>query len=120
MAQEMLDIEARARSHARGLWALDAYRVLLPGELQPWASGLQIVEGRVQRVGSTRGLTYIDFARDWSGVASAEIAQRIVRDFATAGVDPLSLEGRLVRLRGEARRLRIQIAAPESVEVLKG
>ncbi len=120
LASDMLEIEARARNHRRGLWSLEAYRVLLPSELAPWASGLQIVEGRVQRVGDTRGLTYIDFARDWSSVASAEIPTRVVRDFTAAGLDPHTLEGRLVRVRGEAQRLRIQIAAPEAVEVLKG
>lgn len=120
LAKEMLDVEAHARAHARGLWALDAYRVFLPGELAPWATGLQLIEGRVQRVGDTHGLTYLDFARDWSSVASAEIASRVARDCETAGLNPRSLEGRLVRVRGEARRLRIQVAAPEAVEVLEG
>ncbi len=120
LAKEMLEVEARARSRRRGLWALDAYRVLLPAELAPWATGLQIVEGRVQRVGATRNLSYIDFTRDWSSVASAEVASRVMRDFATAGVDLRSFEGRLLRLRGDVQRLRIQIAAPESVEVLEG
>ena len=120
LAREMLEVEAHARSRRRGLWALDAYQVLLPGELAPWTSGLQIVEGRVQCVGATRGLTYIDFAHDWSSVASAEIAPGVESDFASAGIEPRSLEGRLVRVRGQAQRLRIQVAAPESVEVLSG
>lgn len=119
LASDMLSLEALARARRRGLWALDAYRVQLPSELQPWVTGLQIVEGRITRAGLTRDLAYLDFSRDWRDVASAEIPRAALRDFAAAGLDPQALQGRLVRVRGDAQALRIRLETPEAVEVLR-
>ncbi len=120
LAAPMLAREATARSARKGLWADDAYRVRLPEELFPDAEGLQIVEGRVRRAGETGRLAYLDFANDWRGAASVEIPSKALKDFRSAGVDPLRLEGHLIRVRGEARGLRITLDHPEALELLRG
>ena len=120
LAAPMLAREAAARSARRGLWALDAYRVRLPEELSPDDEGLQIVEGRVRRAGETGRLAYLDFADDWRGSASVEIPSKALKDFRSTGVDPLRLEGRLIRVRGEARGLRITVDHPEAMELVRG
>ena len=120
MARAMLEREATARAARRGLWALDAYQVRLPNELDPREGGFQIVEGRVARAGETRGLAYLDFSANWHSEASVEIPSMALKDFRSAGVDPLLLEGRLIRVRGEAQGLRLTVDHPEAVEVLRG
>lgn len=120
LAKAMLEREAAARQSRRGLWALDVYRVRLPGELDPRDGGFQVVEGRVARAGETRGLAYLDFSENWRGEASVEIPATALKDFRSAGVDPLRLEGRLIRVRGEVRGLRLTVDHPEAVEVLRG
>ena len=101
LASEMLAREAKARRGRRGLWALSAYGVRLPDEVAPGEHGLMLVEGRVRKTGRWRGVLYLDFARDWRSVVSARIPQDRLREFRTAGLDPLDLQGRLVRVRGE-------------------
>ena len=120
LAKAMLEREAAARKARRGLWALDAYQVRLPRELDPREGGFQIVEGRVARAGETRGLAYLDFSENWHGEASVEIPAQALKDFRSAGLDPLRLEGRLIRVRGEARGLRLTVDHPEAVELLRG
>ncbi len=122
LAELMLTEEARARIAGKGLWALPAYRVLLPGEVPPDADGFHIVEGRVLRVNRAAGRTYLDFARDWRGAFSADIAPAAMREFALAQIDPLTLEGKLVRIRGSVRPTgngpRMRLDHPEQVERL--
>ena len=119
MAKPMLAKEAAARRAKRGLWALPDYGVRLPAELDPREGGFQIVEGRVRRAGESGALAYLDFSEDWRGEASVEIPARALKDFRAMGLDPLRLEGRLIRVRGEAQGLRITIDHPEAVELLR-
>ncbi len=99
LAATMLADEARARAAGRGLWAMPAYRVLLPGEVGPDAHGFQIVEGRVASVSEGRSGTFLDFSGDHHGFA-AVIPEKALPDMIHAGVSPTLLSSRLLRLRG--------------------
>ncbi len=113
--------EGAARRARRGLWALKAYQVLLPGEVTRDDRGLVLVEGRIRRVGrSGGGGVYLDFSDNWRGALSAEIPAAALRDFRSAGVDPYDLQGRLLRVRGGVHSLRLILDHPEQVERLKG
>ena len=120
LARAMLEREAVARGAKRGLWALEAYQVRLPTELDPREGGFQIVEGRVAKAGETRGLAYLDFSRNWRDALSVEIPAASLKDFRSAGIDPLRLESRLIRVRGEVQGLRMTVDHPEAVELLRG
>lgn len=120
LARAMLEREAVARQGKRGLWALEAYQVRLPTEIDPRDGGFQIVEGRVARAGETRGLAYLDFFESWHDALSVEIPSLALKDFRSAGVDPLRLQGRLIRVRGEVQGLRMTVDHPEAVELLRG
>jgi endonuclease YncB( thermonuclease family) len=121
LAGAMLAREARARAAALGLWRLGDYRVLLPEEVGGDRTGLQIVEGRVERVGrGAGGAIYLDFERDWRTGFSAEIVRGAAGDFRSAGIDPYDLQGRLVRVRGALNGRRMLIDHPEQLERLKG
>jgi endonuclease YncB( thermonuclease family) len=114
MAAPMLEAEAYARNRRLGLWALPAYRVLVPGEAVN-AEGFQVVEGRVRRVGGGEAVTL-----DFDAGFSAEIASSALADFNTAGKAPPTLVGRLIRIRGPIRYGPLRLDHPEQVEVLKG
>ena len=110
MACPMLEAEAYARNRKRGLWALPAYRVLIPPEALA-AYGFQIVEGRVRRVEPDRLAFDVGF--------EAEIADQALGDFKTAGKSPDQLRGRLIRIRGPIRGGVLMLDHPEQVELLK-
>lgn len=115
LATEMLEVEARARRKSAGLWALDDYRVRLPGETRG-ASGFQIVEGRVARVARSGTRTYLDFSQ---GGLSAEVTATDLATFSDAGKAPEALVGKLMRVRGPVSGRSLRLDHPEAVEVLK-
>ncbi len=120
LAKLMLAKEAGARAAGRGLWALDAYRVRLPDEVEPWSHGLLLVEGRVTRAGRTEdGDVYLDFEREGRRGLSVNIPKTALRDFRSARLDPLDLQGRLVRVRGEVEHGHLVIDHPEQIERLR-
>ena len=118
LAPEMLRLEAEARLKGRGLWTQPAYQVRLPQEAAD-ARGLTLVEGRVTT------------AEDgWSGLSlflgrdlAVEVPGRALQDFRAAGIEPASLQGRLVRVRGWLRRSRgettLRADHPEQIELLR-
>lgn len=59
-----------------------------------------IVEGRVLSVRESGSTVYVNFGRRWSEDFTVTIAKRTEADFIAAGLPPLSLTGRMVRVRG--------------------
>jgi len=99
-ADEMLKIEAEARSAGRGLWAMSAYAVRDDGEAGRFADSFQIVEGRVVKAAAARDVFYLNFDRDFRRDFTVGIERGALRAFRRAGLEPVSLEGRRIRVRG--------------------
>ena len=119
LAQVLYSREARARTAKRGLWALPAYRVLLPQEVTGDTAGFTIVEGRVLRATRTWSGVLLDFTNDRAGFVVLVPAEA-AHDFEAAGKAPASLVGRLVRVRGSIDRDGLmRIDHPEPVELLR-
>ncbi len=118
LAGPMLACEARARRQGRGLWALAGNAVRLPGEIDDRASGFQIVEGRVTRATSAGGGVYLDFA-DARGGFAVQVAGRAAPDLRKAGLEPGSLAGHLIRVRGVIGDGLMRVDHPEQIELLK-
>ena len=125
LAREMLAAEAGARAAERGIWRTRAYAVRSaePGALRRDRDSFQIVEGRVLRVTKAGGDAYLDFGEDWRTDVTVHIGRAALREFVAAGIDPLSYEGRVVRVRGwvglRAGPL-IEATHPEQIERLDG
>lgn len=117
LARPMLAREGRARAAGRGLWALPDYRVLLPEEVDAARPGFAIIEGRVEKTGKLGGGdVYLDFGRDYRDSFSARIPHEAVSAFRAVGLDPLDLQGRLIRVRGALHGWRMTLDHPEQVE----
>jgi endonuclease YncB( thermonuclease family) len=118
LARPMLDCEAHARQRRLGLWRAPGDQVRLPGEIDAAAAGFQIVEGRVARATATRAGVYLDFTDAQAGFA-VQVAGRAAPDLRKAGLAPLDLAGRLVRVRGlvGADGL-MRVDHPEQIELL--
>lgn len=117
---EMLAREAAARRARRGIWRLNAYRVLGVDELADRIGTYQIVEGRVQAADDVRGRTYLNFGADWRKDFTVTIAPADRRRFAA--LDPLRLAGREVRVRGWLglrNGPEIMATHPEQIELLE-
>jgi micrococcal nuclease len=99
LAAMLLKAEADARRHHRGLWRLPIYAVRPPDGLTARdTGGFVLVEGRVLSIAPTHEATYLDFAEDWHHGFTVRIPRAVLQ--RAEGLDPATLEGRQVRVRG--------------------
>lgn len=121
---QLLASERTARAERLGIWADPYYAIRSaqrPGDLAATAGTFQIVEGRVLDTGSAGRYVYLNFGRYWKEDFTVAIDSRAQRLFAEAGLDPQTLSGALVRVRGWIENRdgpRIDVTHPEQIEVL--
>ena len=120
----MLGEEQAARAAKLGLWG-EPYYVMGkaddPAEVLKSRGRFALVEGKVLSVRESGGTIYVNFGRRWSEDFTVTIAKRNERAFAAAGLEPKSLAGRRVRIRGwieERGGPWVEAARPEQIEVL--
>jgi micrococcal nuclease len=121
---ELLAAEGRARLNRLGIWADPYYSVRRadrPLELAGHSGRYELVEGRVLLAGTAQGRVYLNFGRTWKEDVTAVIDRAALSLFTAEELDPLKLEGALVRIRGwvdEHDGPRIEVTHPEQIEVL--
>jgi micrococcal nuclease len=121
LVAEMLAIESEARAAKRGIWAHPYYRIRDHKETPRYTESFQLVEGRVHAVASVREWTYVNFEEDWRHDFTISVRRQNLKDFLSAGLDPATLEGRRIRVRGWVRWFNgpmIESTHPEQIEVL--
>ncbi len=120
----LLADEGRARTMRVGIWTDPYYHVRRadrPQALLEREGHYELVEGRVLLADAAGGGVYLNFGRVWKEDFTVLIGARALELFAEAGLDPLVLEGALVRVRGwvEVRDgPRVEVTHPEQIEVL--
>ncbi len=121
-AYVLLKTEGTARANRRGLWSNPRYLPIEAGniaQLRAQTGHFALVEGKVLSVHPTGGTIYLNFGRRWTRDFSVIILRRLRPKFVAAGIDPLQLEGRHLRVRGfiEMRRGPVILAeVPEQIE----
>jgi endonuclease YncB( thermonuclease family) len=119
--REMLAIEEGARRRHLGLWADPAYRVVSADAAGGFAGSFHLVSGRVLHVGRSSDAVFLDFGPPRAQALVAIIELPALKLFRDAKLDPMTLAGKDVRLRGFIDgRLRpaMHITHPEQIEVL--
>ncbi len=100
---DLLRRETAARGAKLGLWADPYYEVLdaeTPADVLAHKGRFALVEGRVVSVRESGATIYVNFGRHWSQDFTVTVLKRNERNFAAAGLDLKSLEGRRIRVRG--------------------
>ena len=121
---ELMAEETRARAMRLGIWTDPYYTVRradLPEPLASREGHYELIEGRVLLADTVGRRVFLNFGRYWKEDFTAVIEESAVRMFADAGLDPLMLEGALVRVRGWIDNLdgpRVEVTHPEQIEVL--
>jgi len=121
-AQEMLAAEGEARAAKRGIWSHDYYAVRPtdPTILARDVGTFQIVEGRVVSAAKVRGRVFLNFGDDFKTDVTATIPPDVLPLFTKAGVDPLMLKDKTVRVRGYVRNYNgpsLDLTHPEQLEI---
>lgn len=101
-AQDYLAAEADARAAGRGIWALPRYQVISMRRADQYRNSFRRLRGRLQRVDHKRKYSYLHFRE---GLV-ASLPRDALASFAAAGLDPDSLVGEHLVVRGWVRRNR--------------
>jgi hypothetical protein len=105
------------------LWAGSYYDLLdadNPAAVLVARGRFALVEGRVVSVRESGATIYVNFGQRWTEDFIVTILKRNARNFVAAGLDPKSLAGRRVRVRGwveERGGPWIEAARPEQIEI---
>ena len=121
VVSEMLAAEVSARQEGDGIWGSDWYAIRASDALKRDIGSFQLVEGRVVGVADVRGTVYLNFGADWRSDFTVKVGKRARKTFDAANFDLLTLEGRLVRVRGwldDYNGPMIEATHPEQIEVL--
>ena len=81
----------------------------------------QLIEGRVLDAAKVKGTVYLNFGADWRTDFTISIPREALKLFEVDGVDPLSLIGESVRVRGwliKRNGPMIRATHPEQIELL--
>lgn len=122
--EDLYAAEARARADRLGIWSDPYYQVrdaASPGRLLDRIDHYELVEGRVINADLAGSRIYLNFGRYWKEDFTVVIESPAQRLFDDSGLDPLVLEGALIRVRGwieERDGPRIIVTHPEQIEVL--
>ena len=117
----LLAVEQTARAARRGIWRLRAFAVRDAADAARDAGTWQIVEGKVVDVALVEGGAYVNFGPDWRTAFSLHIGRDALKLMRDSGVDPQSLKGARLRVRGfidGTRRPTIEVSFPEQIERL--
>jgi endonuclease YncB( thermonuclease family) len=118
---ELLALEEEARRARRRLWAEAYYRVRSADESDPGVGGFRIVEGTVRRASRVENRVYVNFGDDWRSDFTVTVPTKALADFRAVGLDPLTLGGRRIRVRGVVEAIHgpaIEATHPQQIEVL--
>lgn len=121
LASKMYAREAAARKARLGIWANPYYAIRTDITVARDVGSFQVVQGTVYRAVRTRRLIYLNFERNWRRDFTIEIDKRAARVFKAAGIDPLALEGKQIRVRGWVKQRNgpaIRVTHPEQIERL--
>ncbi|GHA26559.1 hypothetical protein GCM10007989_22940 [Devosia pacifica] len=121
---ELLAAERQARTDRLGIWQNQYYALRSaeqPERLSDLAGRYELVEGRVLKADRAGSRIYLNFGRNWDLDFTVVMERAAIAMFEEAGLDPLALEGALVRVRGwvdDWDGPRIEVTHPEQIEVL--
>lgn len=117
----LLAVEDQARAAGRGMWQLPEFAVRDAADAARDAGTWQIVEGKVEDVALVEGGAYVNFGPDWRTAFSLHIGRDALKLARDGGLDPQSLKGARLRVRGfidGTRRPTIEVSFPEQIERL--
>ncbi len=121
-AARLLAVESEAREAKRGLWSDKRYAILNAAEFAAIRSGsFQIAEGKVISARRIRDMIYLNFGPDWKSDFTLEIDKAGQAILRKAKISPLSLEGKMIRVRGQVyfrNGPAMQISHAEQLEIL--
>lgn len=121
ISSRWLAAEQEARAERRGIWADPGLGDLDAATLEAGSLRFSVVKGKAIGVARQQRFIYVNFGEDWRSDFTIRIETSELRRFRRAGIDPMALEGRTLRVRGWLFRLggpMIEVTEPTQIEVV--
>lgn len=120
----LLELEAKARGAAQGIWRHPAFAVrdALDPDLGRFAESFQIIKGQVFAAAVVNGTGFINFSPDRETDLTLVLKKPALVLFEQAMIELDSLNSKWIRCRGWVELYqgpRIELSHPEQIEVLK-
>lgn len=122
LAVKMYEIESMARQDKKGLWTDKAYPLLTHDHAMQENGNFAVIEGTVLKAASMRNDLYLNFGSDWRKDFTVQVKPAVRKLMVREGIDPLSLNGKKVRVRGWVREYNgplIELNHPASLQILE-
>lgn len=119
---DLYAFEQSARGEKAGIWSNAFYALRTPDNVLRDIRSFQVVEGTVFATARVKTRVFLNFGRDWKTDFTVLINGKARRLFDAANLDPLSLKGKRIRVRGWLRHWNgplIEASHPEQIEVLE-
>lgn len=119
--EDMLKLESEARVSKRGIWAQNAWADIPAEKASEKLGQFGFIAGKVLKAERIKNHIYLNFGEDWRKDFEIVIAAHDLHFFKKAGIDPLSYEGKTIRVRGWITRDPgpvIEVANPGGIEIL--
>lgn len=115
--------ETAARTGKRGIWADPSAikKAENPAAILAEIGRFIIVEGKVVSARQAGATFYINFSKRWIQGFAVTISRRMMPSFSAAGLDPVALTNRRIRVRGFVTRRsgpRIEAFRPGQIELI--
>lgn len=122
MAADLYGLEETARAGKKGLWARQSpFDVLTPETASQGNGTFRIIEGTINRAATSKNNLYLNFGADWRKDFTVMISPALRRKMSQNGLDPMSLSGTKVRVRGWLREWNgpfMELETLERMEIL--
>ncbi|MCB1783429.1 MAG: thermonuclease family protein [Alphaproteobacteria bacterium] len=121
MAEQMYDIEQKARDAKTGLWEVDAYKILPADDAEMSIGSYAVIEGKIVTAAMKSNKLYLNFGQNWRSDFTVAIDTQSRRAFRKEGFDPIQWGGKNVRVRGWVSSFNgpyMEIDHPERFEIL--
>jgi endonuclease YncB( thermonuclease family) len=100
---KLLELEKSARDKELGLWAIPMNTTLTPLTASQNMNNFAIVEAQVYATAQNKQSIFLNFTSDWKTDFSVAIPAKLRKDFSKLRIDPMSLRGKKIRVRGWIR-----------------
>jgi endonuclease YncB( thermonuclease family) len=121
LIDEMLAIERQARQGQLGIWSHAFYKIRNPIEAAALIGRFEVVEGTVRDVAKVKKRIYLNFGDDWRTDFTLSIEKKFWKLFSVDEQDIMSLEGKMIRVRGWLKEWNgpsIKLTHPEQIEII--
>lgn len=122
LVDEMLSIEKTARKNGNGIWADPFYKIIQAAQGEKYVGTFQLVEGKVLAAQTVGPRTYINFGPVWRTDFTVLIEKNALKVFAKSNIDPISYQGKFLRVRGWIKSNNgpmVEVTHPEQIEIIK-